>query len=157
MKTKPLRIGLISDTHNLVRPEAKRALAGVDRILHAGDICGPAVLQELEQIAPVVAVRGNNDRGSWADSIKTTEMVDIDGLSIYILHDLNDLDVDPHAAAVGVVLTGHSHKPRIDEKDRVIYINPGSAGPRRFKLPNSLGILEIQDREIRPQLITLDC
>jgi len=80
MKAKPLRIGLISDTHNLVRPEAKRALAGVDRILHAGDICGPAVLQELEQIAPVVAVRGNNDRGSWADSIKTTEMVDIDGL-----------------------------------------------------------------------------
>ena len=157
MKTKPLRIGLISDTHNLVRPEAKRALAGVDRILHAGDICGPAVLQELEQIAPVVAVRGNNDRGSWADSIKTTEMVDVDGLSIYMLHDLNDLDVDPHAAAARVVLTGHSHKPRIDEKDRVIYINPGSAGPRRFKLPVSLGILEIGDGELRPQLITLDC
>jgi putative phosphoesterase len=157
MKTKPLRIGLISDTHNLVRPEAKRALAGVDGILHAGDICGPAVLQELEQIAPVVAVRGNNDRGSWADSIKTTEMVDVDGLSIYMLHDLNDLDVDPHAAAARVVLTGHSHKPRIDEKDRVIYINPGSAGPRRFKLPVSLGILEIGDGELRPQLITLDC
>ena len=155
MSNKPIKIGIISDTHNLLRPEAKRALAGVDRILHAGDICGPALLDELREIAPVIAVRGNNDRGPWARSIQLTEAIEIGGVSIYILHDIGEFDLDPKAAGFRIVISGHSHRPAINDKDGVLFINPGSAGPRRFTLPISLAILEIADGGVRAELRTL--
>lgn len=138
-----IRVGLISDTHGLLRPEAKQALAGVERIIHAGDIGTPEVLEELGAIAPVVAVRGNNDKGPWAKNIATTEVVEIGGMSIFTIHDIKELDLDPHAAGFRVVIAGHSHKPMIETRDDVLYVNPGSAGPRRFSLPVSLGFLEI--------------
>lgn len=155
MPRKSIKIGLISDTHNLVRPEAKCALAGVDRILHAGDICDPEVLDELRAIAPVVAVRGNNDRGSWAGSIQFTETVELGGVSIYLLHDLNELDIDPQAAGFRVVISGHSHRPAIQDRDGVLFVNPGSAGPRRFTLPISLGLIEIVRGNVSAKLHTL--
>jgi putative phosphoesterase len=151
----PIRIGLISDTHNLMRPEAKLALAGVDRILHAGDICGPKVLGELRQIAPVVSVRGNNDHGPWAESMPAAEAIEIGGVSIYILHDLNEIDLDPKAAGFRVVISGHSHRPAIYEKEGVLFVNPGSAGPRRFTLPVSLGFIEISTGGVNAKLRTL--
>ena len=150
-----IRIGVISDTHDLVRPAAKLALAGVDRILHAGDICGRDVLDELQQVAPVTAVRGNNDRGAWAGSIRLTEAVEIGSISIYILHDLNELDLDPKAAGFRIVISGHSHRPSMQEKDGVLFINPGSAGPRRFALPVSLGFIEIANGKVSAKLHTL--
>jgi uncharacterized protein len=152
---RPFKVGLISDTHNLVRPEAKRALAGVDRILHAGDICGAKVLDELREIAPVAAVRGNNDRGFWAESIQGSAALEIGGVSIYVLHDLNELDLDPKIAGFRVVISGHSHRPLIREKDGVLFVNPGSAGPRRFTLPVSLGFLEIFQGKVHAKLRTL--
>jgi putative phosphoesterase len=155
VSNRPFKIGLISDTHNLVRPEAKRALAGVDRILHAGDICGTEVLDELREIAPVVAVRGNNDRGSWAEPIQVTAAIQIGGVSIYILHDINELDLDLKAAGFGVVISGHSHRPLIHDKNGVLFVNPGSAGPRRFTLPVSLGFLEIFGGNVHAKLHTL--
>jgi hypothetical protein len=150
-----IRIGLISDTHDLLRQEAKRALHGVEHILHAGDICGDDVLAELAKIAPVTAVRGNNDRGAWASSLRETELVEIGGVAIYIVHDLNDLDIDPQAAGVGAVISGHSHKPLIEERDGVLFVNPGSAGPRRFSLPISLGFIEIAAGKVSASLRTL--
>jgi uncharacterized protein len=137
-----VRVGLISDTHGLVRPEALAALRGVDHILHAGDIGTPEVLAALAAIAPVTAVRGNNDRGAWAEAIPEREMLELGGTWIYLLHDRAELDIDPAAAGVQVVMTGHSHKPLVEERDGVVYVNPGSAGPRRFKLPVSVGFLE---------------
>ena len=157
MPNKSLKIGLISDTHNLVRPQAIRALAGVHHILHAGDICSPEVLDELRKIAPVIAVHGNNDFGSWADSIQATECVEIGGVSIYIVHDISELNFDLKAAGFSVVVSGHSHRPVIDDKNGVLFVNPGSAGPRRFKLPVSIAILEICDGKVRAQLHPLPC
>ena len=154
---KPLKIGLISDTHNLVRPEAIYALAGVDRILHAGDICGPEVLDELRKIAPVVAVRGNNDFGPWAEPIQAAERIEIGGVSIYIVHDLGELDFDPKAAGFRVVVSGHSHQPVINDKNGVLFVNLGSAGPRRFKLPVSIATLEILAGKVHAQLHLLKC
>lgn len=148
-------IGLISDTHDLVRPEAKRALAGVSHILHAGDICGAQVLTELGAIAPLTAVRGNNDRGAWANGLRTSELLDFGGISIYMLHDLAELDIDPHAAGVHAIVCGHSHRPQIEERDGVLFVNPGSAGPRRFSLPISLGFIEIANGKINATLRTL--
>ena len=136
-------IGLISDTHGLLRPEAVRALTGVSHIIHAGDIGGPEILEALRQIAPVYAVRGNNDKGSWAAAIPLYEALDLEGVSIHVLHDLNELDLDPHAAGFAVVVSGHSHKPTVTERDGVTFVNPGSAGPRRFKLPVTVGYLDI--------------
>jgi uncharacterized protein len=149
------KIGLISDTHNLLRPEAKRALAGVDRIVHAGDICGTGVLDELREIAPVVAVRGNNDRGSWANSIQVSTAIEVGGVSIYVLHDINELDLDLKAAGFRVVISGHSHRPLVQDKHGVLFVNPGSAGPRRFTLPVSLGFLEICQGNVCAKLRTL--
>lgn len=137
------RIGLISDTHNLVRPEALLHLQGCDAIIHAGDICEPAVLDALRQIAPVTAVRGNNDMGEWARAIPTHATLTVQQVKILVVHDQADLDVDPRREGIKVVVTGHSHKPLIDERDGVLYANPGSAGPRRFKLPVSAGLLEV--------------
>jgi len=134
-----LRVGVISDTHNLLRPEAVEYLRGSDHIIHAGDICDPLVLEELRRIAPVTAVRGNNDRGSWADSIPHSEMFEIEGVCFYLIHDIAEMDIDPLAAGVQVVVSGHSHQPAVFQKDTVWFLNPGSAGPRRFKLPVSAG------------------
>src|SRR3569832_923357 len=136
-------IGLISDTHGLLRPEAVRALTGVSLIIHAGDIGGPEILEALRQIAPVYAVRGNNDKGSWAAAIPLYQALDLEGVNIHVLHDLSELDLDPRAAGFAVVVSGHSHKPTVTERDGVTFVNPGSAGPRRFKLPVTVGYLDI--------------
>ncbi len=147
-----MRIGLISDTHNLLRDEARLALAGVDHILHAGDICARAVLDQLEAIAPLSAVRGNNDHGAWANALPETAIVPIAGVRILIVHDLATLAIDPEAEAIDVVVSGHSHRPRVEKRDGVLYVNPGSAGPRRFRLPVSVGFLDIRADGIDAQL-----
>ena len=149
-------VGVISDTHGLLRPEAVAALTGVERIVHAGDIGSPDVLTQLERLAPVVAVRGNNDRDAWAADIPETEVVEVGGVSLYVLHDLHELDLDPRAAGFAAVIAGHSHQPRLDERDGVIYLNPGSAGPRRFKLPISLARLTVTDSQVQARLLTLE-
>jgi putative phosphoesterase len=138
------RIGLISDTHNLMRPEALDHLAGCDAIIHAGDICNPAVLDALARIAPVTAVRGNNDTGDWAASLPIHATLAVQEVTILVVHDLADLDGDPRADGVSVVVSGHSHKPSISERDGVLFVNPGSAGPRRFKLPICAGMLIVE-------------
>ena len=144
-------IGLISDTHGLLRPEAVRALAGVSHIIHAGDIGGADILAELRKIAPVHAVRGNNDKGAWAAGVPLYQALELEGVSIHVLHDIKELDLDPKAAGFEVVVSGHSHKPTIDERDGVTFVNPGSAGPRRFKLPVTVGYLDITTGEHRPR------
>ena len=150
------RIGLISDTHNLLRPEALGALRGVDSIIHAGDICDARVLRELEAIAPVTAVRGNNDRGEWAQRLREREWIEIGGATIYVVHDLADLDVVPERSGIKAVVTGHSHRPLMKMENGVLYINPGSAGPRRFKLPISIGFLEVVEGRVKGRLQTLE-
>lgn len=149
-------VGVISDTHGLVRPEALAALAGVERIVHAGDIGSPDVLAALGRVAPVTAVRGNNDRGPWASDIPETEVVEVGGRSLYVLHDLHELDLEPRAAGFAAVISGHSHQPRLEERDGVLYLNPGSAGPRRFRLPISLARLTIGGRRLQARLIELE-
>ena len=150
-----MRVGLISDTHGLVRPEALDALRGAAHILHAGDIGSAAVLEALARIAPVTAIRGNNDADAWGRSLPDTEMVELGGAWIYLVHDLGDLDIDPAAAGVRVVMSGHSHKPVAFEEEGVLYVNPGSAGPRRFTLPISVGHLEIDGARVEARLETL--
>ena len=132
-------VGVISDTHGLVRPAALTALAGSQLIVHAGDVGSPEVLDQLRGIAPVVAVRGNNDRGAWAECLSATEVVDLDGVFLYVLHDVKELDLDPRAAGFRAVIAGHSHRPGMEERDGVLFLNPGSAGPRRFTLPITAG------------------
>ncbi|MBD0336332.1 MAG: metallophosphoesterase family protein [Cyanobacteria bacterium Co-bin13] len=150
-----MHIGVISDTHGLLRPKALEALAGSDLILHAGDIGTPEVLAELGQIAPVIAVRGNVDKGPWAEAIPERETVNIAGVTVYILHSIKDLDLDPKAAGIRVVISGHSHKPAIATSNGVVFLNPGSAGPRRFKLPISLARLQIEGDAVEPALVEL--
>ncbi|WP_134166632.1 metallophosphoesterase family protein [Paraburkholderia caballeronis] len=137
------RVALISDTHNLVRPELLRFVEGCDAIVHAGDICEAAVLDTLSRIAPLTAVRGNNDRGAWADVLPVQARLDVGGVRIAIVHELPDLSGDPRNDGVAVVVSGHSHKPSLDRRDGVIYVNPGSAGPRRFRLPITAAMLTI--------------
>ena len=156
MASRVHTLGVISDTHGLLRPEAAAALAGVERIVHAGDIGSPDVLAALGRLAPVTAVRGNNDRGDWAAGIADTEVVEVGGVSLYVLHDLHELDLDPRAAGFAAIIAGHSHQPRLEERDGVLYLNPGSAGPRRFKLPISLARLTIADARVRAELVTLE-
>jgi putative phosphoesterase len=151
-----MKIGVISDTHDLLRPQAVAALRGVDHIVHAGDICGTVVLNGLGEIAPVSAVRGNNDRGDWAAGLQETLAIELGGATICVLHDLSQLDLDPAAAGFQVVISGHSHRPLIETRDEVLYINPGSAGPRRFKLPIALAILEISGGKLHAKLRMLD-
>jgi putative phosphoesterase len=148
-------VGIISDTHGLMRPEALAALCGVDRIVHAGDIGDPAVLAALGELAPVTAVRGNNDHGPWARAIPLTQVVDAAGALIYVVHDVGDLDVDPAAGGFAAVIAGHSHRPRNELRDGVLWFNPGSAGPRRFTLPIALGRLTIEGGRARGEIITL--
>lgn len=155
MASRVHTVGVISDTHGLLRPEAVAALAGVERIVHAGDIGSPDVLTALGRLAPVTAVRGNNDRGDWAAGIADTEIVEVGGVSLYVLHDLHELDLDPRAAGFAAIIAGHSHQPRQETRDGVVYFNPGSAGPRRFRLPVSLGRLTIADGRITTEVRTL--
>jgi hypothetical protein len=150
-----VRIGLVSDTHGLLRPEALGFLAGSDFIVHAGDVCEAAVLETLAAIAPLVAVRGNNDRGAWAGSLRESELVEIGGQFVYVVHDIAGLDIDPAAAGVRVVVSGHSHRPSVDERDGVLYVNPGSAGPRRFSLPVSVAELRIEGDSVTARIVEL--
>jgi len=150
-----LRVGLISDTHGLLRPEALAFLAGSDHIVHAGDICEPGVLDALAAIAPVTAVRGNNDRGAWAERLRETELVQAGEVWLYAIHDRAQIDIDPVAAGVGVLVFGHSHQPSVEERDGVLYVNPGSAGPRRFRLPISVGELTVLGRSVSARTVEL--
>ena len=155
MATSTLTVGVISDTHGLLRPEAVAALAGVDQILHAGDVGTPDVLAALRDVAPVTAVRGNVDHGVWATALPMTDVVRLGALDVYMLHDLAALDLDPAAAGFAAVITGHSHQPKAEGKRGVLYLNPGSAGPRRFALPVTLSILHITGATIEHQRIDL--
>jgi uncharacterized protein len=156
MTEKRITLGVISDTHGLLRPEAVEALRESDRILHAGDIGAPEILEALAKIAPVTAVRGNVDTASWARALPETEVVEAGGLLIYMLHDRGQLDLKPEAAGFRVVVYGHSHQPKIEEKNGVLYFNPGSAGPRRFRLPVSVGRLMIGAGKVRAELVELE-
>lgn len=142
------KIGLISDTHGLLRPEAIALLRDCDMIVHAGDIGKPDVLESLKALAPVVAVRGNMDYAEWAESLPDWELLDVDGIGIYVIHNIDAMDLEPIAAKVRVVVSGHSHNPSIEERGGVLYLNPGSAGARRFSLPVTVAILDIDDQGI---------
>jgi putative phosphoesterase len=148
-------IGVISDTHGLLRPEALEALWGSDSIIHAGDIGEPDILDRLAEIAPVTAVRGNVDRGAWARKIPATNVLEVEGASIYVIHDLSQLDLKPEAAGFAVVVSGHSHVPKQETKNGVLYFNPGSAGPRRFRLPVTLGKLVLREGKVSAEIIEL--
>ncbi len=150
-----MRIGLISDTHGLLRPEALAALQGCAQIIHAGDIGKPQVLDGLRAIAPLEAIRGNIDMADWARELPERLDLRIGGLTLHVLHDLKQLDIDPLAAGIDVVIAGHSHKPKVERRDGVLYINPGSAGPRRFSLPISLALLELNYGDAQVELISL--
>ena len=150
-----MRIGLISDTHGLLRPDALAALQGCAQIIHAGDIGKPQVLDGLRAIAPLQAIRGNIDIADWALELPERLDLRIGGLSLHVLHDLKQLDIDPLAAGIDVVIAGHSHKPKVERRDGVLYVNPGSAGPRRFSLPISLALLELNDGQAQVELISL--
>ena len=151
----PNIVGLISDTHGLIRPEALDALRGSDLIIHCGDVGNPAVLDTLRRIAPVRAVRGNNDVGAWARGLPSSDMVKIGSHKIYLLHNLSEFDLDPDAAGLTAVVFGHSHKPVIERRGETLFINPGSAGPRRFKLPTTVATLTIRSRHCVARIIPL--
>jgi uncharacterized protein len=151
----PIAVGVISDTHGLLRPEALTALTGVSHIIHAGDIEKPATLDELRQLAPVTAVRGNCDRGPLARTLPAEAVVELDGSTMVVVHDLHQLSLDPKAAGMAAVISGHSHVPVCEKRDGVLYMNPGSAGPRRWGKPVSLGRLEIEAGAIHGWIVTL--
>ena len=154
-RSRATRVGVISDTHGLLRPEAVRALRGSDLILHAGDVGAPAVLESLRALAPVVAIRGNNDAGPWADALPSTEVVEVGSATLYLVHDLAELDLDPLAARFAAVISGHSHRPSKSVRRGVLYLNPGSAGPRRFHLPVAVALLTVRGQTLRPRLVEL--
>ncbi len=151
-----LRVGLISDTHGLLRPEAKAFLEGCDHIIHAGDIGNADILVQLEALAPLTVVRGNNDHGDWALDLAETQLVQIGDVLVYLIHDIAQLDIDLRAARIRVVVCGHSHVPSITEREDVLYVNPGSAGPRRFKLPIAAGELTITGNAVGARIVGLD-
>lgn len=150
-----LRVGLISDTHGLLRPEARAFLIGCDYIVHGGDIGSAAILDELALVAPLITVRGNNDTEPWAARLPLTELIRVGNVFVYVIHNLAELDIDPAAAGVRVIVSGHSHKPMIEERDRVLYVNPGSSGPRRFKLPISVGEIVVSDSAVKARIVDL--
>ena len=152
---KPILIGVISDTHGLLRREALDALRGSDHIIHAGDVGAPEILDKLRDIAPMTAVRGNVDQGDWAGELPETDVLESGGILIYVLHDLQQLDLKPVGAGVAVVVSGHSHVPKQEMRDGVLYFNPGSAGPRRFKLPLSIGKLIVEGGVVRGEVLQL--
>jgi putative phosphoesterase len=156
MKSRTIQIGVISDTHGQLRPEAMAALQGSDYIIHAGDVGDSRFLNELAAIAPVTAVRGNVDRGEWAQKIPATNVLEIGGVCIYVLHNLAELDLKPEVAKFAAVVYGHSHVAKQEMKNGVLYFNPGSAGPRRFKLPASVGRLTIEDGKIDAIILPLE-
>jgi putative phosphoesterase len=150
-------IGVISDTHGLLRPEAVAAMRGADRIIHAGDVGGPEILASLAALAPLTAVRGNNDKGDWARALPVTEVVDAgNGVLIYVIHDVAELDIDAAAGGVRVVVAGHSHHPGSMERDGVLWLNPGSAGPRRFRLPVAVGRLIVEGGDVRGEIVPIE-
>ncbi|WP_213803479.1 metallophosphoesterase family protein [Granulicella sp. dw_53] len=150
-----MRIGVISDTHGLLRPEALAALAGVDHILHAGDVGDPAILDDLRRIAPLTAIRGNVDvHGACAD-LPETDFIELDGKILYLVHSESWLDINPTVAGVAVVVSGHSHKPSIEDRKGILYLNPGSAGPRRFKLPVTVAIVQIDEARIVARIVDI--
>jgi putative phosphoesterase len=155
MPTRTL-IGVVSDTHGLLRPEALRRLRGVDRIVHAGDVGSAEVLRALAEVAPVTVVRGNNDRGAWARRLPETAVLTVGRVRLYVLHDVKALGVDPRAAAIAVVIAGHSHRPALAEWDGVLFMKPGSIGPRRFTLPIAMGFLTIRGTRVRGRIVCLD-
>lgn len=148
-------VGVISDTHGLLRPEVTELLRGSEHIIHAGDIGAPGVVPELETIAPVTAIRGNVDVQGWAKRFPETEVVELTGVLIYVIHDVNAMDLDPKAAGFAAIISGHSHKPNLETKNGVLYFNPGSAGPRRFNIPISVGRLKIADEGIFGEVLLL--
>lgn len=150
-----LTVGVISDTHGLLRPEALSRLRGANAIVHAGDIGNPEILTQLRQVAPVTAVRGNIDTATWSKEIPETDVLEIDGVSLYVLHNVQDLDLSPSASGFAAVIFGHSHQPLIEWRKDVLFFNPGSAGPKRFSLPISLGRLTIVNGKVRAELIDL--
>jgi putative phosphoesterase len=150
-----MRIGVISDTHGLLRPEALKALQGAEHILHAGDVGDPAILDALRAVAPVTAIRGNIDEGGPCGSLPPTELVERSGRSIYMLHDVKQLDLNPEAAGISAVVFGHSHKPLVEWRRGVLFLNPGSAGPRRFQLPVSLAWLHIETNKLDARIVQL--
>jgi len=150
-----MRLGLISDTHGLLRPEALEALRGSDKIVHAGDVGAAEVLESLRAIAPVRAVRGNNDRGAWARSLPEMLELDVGALRVFVIHDRHGIVGDPKALGYDIVVTGHSHKPLIEGRDGVLYVNPGSAGPQRFGLPITVGLLSVEGRSMEAEIVTL--
>jgi putative phosphoesterase len=150
-----LQVGLISDTHGLLRPEAIESLRGSYYIVHAGDIGDPDILKALAEIAPVIAVRGNNDKGPWASTIRETEVLQVGEVCIYVIHNLAELDLDPAAAGFQVVVSGHSHRPVSESRSGVLFVNPGSAGPCRFRLPVSVGRLVVSGATLTSQLLKL--
>ena len=155
MRQREFHVGLISDTHGMLRPEVGDALPESDFIIHAGDIGHFEIIEQLSRVAPVTAVRGNNDRGAWASELQETEVLNVGEVFIYVVHDLSQLDIDPVAAGFHAVVSGHSHQPKISERNGVLYVNPGSAGPHRFSLPVSIGHLAISGINVHPRLVTL--
>jgi hypothetical protein len=151
-----IRVGLISDTHGHLRPEAVTFLRGTDYIVHGGDVGMPDILTHLASLAPLTAVRGNNDHGLWADTLRQAEILEVGEVCIYVIHDRAELDFDPRSAGIHVVVSGHSHKPSIESYDGVLFVNPGSAGPRRFKLPISAGELVIDGSSVSARFIELE-
>jgi putative phosphoesterase len=154
--TSTHRIGVLSDTHGLLRPEVINALKGVDQIIHAGDLDTPEILKALEKIAPITAVKGNMDRGGWTRKLQKTEVVEVGNHLLYVLHNIHALDLDPEAAEIRVVIFGHSHMHSMARRNGVLYLNPGGAGYRRFNYPISLAILSVYDNRIEPRIIELD-
>jgi putative phosphoesterase len=154
-KTKVKIVGVLADTHNLLRPEAVEVLKNADLIIHAGDICRPEIIEELKNLAPLIVVRGNNDRGRWSEDIPIYKAVEIDEILVYVIHDIKDLNAYPAPPGANVVISGHSHKPLIKQRNDILYVNPGSAGPRRFNLPVSMAKLTIKRNVVSPELIQM--
>ena len=148
-------VGVISDTHGLLRPEAVDALRGADMIIHAGDVGNPELIDALRGIAPTFVVRGTIDKGNWADALPLTEVVEVGGRLFYVLHEISQLDFDPAAADFAAVVFGHSHVPSIETRAGVLFLNPGSAGPRRFKLPVTVAHIRVKNRQLRPKIVEL--
>ena len=151
-----LRVGLVSDTHGLLRPEVRAFLVGCDYIVHGGDVGAAGILEQLAAMAPLIAVRGNNDTQPWAARLRETELIRVGNVFVYVIHDLARLDIEPGAAGVRVIVSGHSHKPLVRERDGVLYVNPGSCGPRRFKLPISVGELMVSGSGVRARTLDLE-
>jgi uncharacterized protein len=154
---KELRVGVLSDTHGLLRAEARAFLVGCDYIIHGGDIGSAEILQDLASLAPLIAVKGNNDKQPWAAHLPETDLVRIGGAFVYVIHDLAQLDIEPCAAGVQAVISGHSHQPKIVQRDGVCYVNPGSCGPRRFNLPISIGEIRISGSTVDARTVELSC